>query len=261
MRAYGDRPIQDAAQDRDGIDAALRTFVMTPGNYTRYRNRLRAIFQMAYDDGLIDRVPELRQWVAARRPPVQWVPQERFPDLLRELPPHQRAMVVFAAHTGMRQANVLGLTWKQVSLERRLVWVHAWETKANKTLSTPLNNAALAVLEGQRGQHPVYVFVYQGRPIREIKTAFQKACVRAGLGQIEQVANKKNKQGFTQHYTGLRWHDLRHTFASWHAQKGTPPQVIKELGGWASMSMVERYMHLSPSFLAGFVNNIDEEKS
>lgn len=44
------------------------------------------------------------------------------------------------------------------------------------------------------------------------------------------------------------------------AQRGTPPQVIKELGGWASMQMVERYMHLSPSFMASFANNITEEK-
>lgn len=54
----------------------------------------------------------------------------------------------------------------------------------------------------------------------------------------------------------LLLHDLRHTFASWHAQDGTPPQVLKELGGWASLQMVDRYMHLAPSHLASFTNNI-----
>lgn len=256
MRAYGDPPLHEVVEDRDGIDRALRSFVTTPGNYTRYRNRLRAILQMARDEGLISEVPTLRKWEAVRKPTHRWVRQDKFPDLLRELAPHQRPMVLFAVHTGLRQANVLGLTWDRVDLERRLVWVHAIETKANKTLSLPLNDVAVAVLKGQQGLHSQYVFVYQGRPIKEIKTAFQKACIRAGLGEEIVTVNKTNKSGKSRSYIGLRWHDLRHTFASWHAQSGTPPQVIKELGGWASMQMVERYTHLSPSFTASFANNI-----
>lgn len=54
----------------------------------------------------------------------------------------------------------------------------------------------------------------------------------------------------------LLLHDLRHTLAGWHAQNGTPPQVLKELGGWASLQMVDRYMHLAPPHLASFANNI-----
>lgn len=256
MRVYGDPPLHEAVNDRDGIDRALRSFVTTPGNYTRHRNRLRAIFQMAKDEGLIRDVPALRKWEAIRTPPTRWVRQDKFLELLRELPAHQRPMVLFAVHTGLRQANVLGLTWEQVDVERRLVWVHASNTKANRTLSIPLNDTALSVLQGQRGQHGHYVFVYCGRPIKEIKTAFQKACIRAGLGEEIVKTSKTNKSGKSRSYKGLRWHDLRHTFASWHAQSGTPPQVIKELGGWASMQMVERYMHLSPSFTASFANNI-----
>lgn len=256
MRAYGDRPLASAAEDRDGIDRALRSFVATPGNYTRYRNRLHAIFQMAKDDGLIVEVPALRKWEAARTAPVQWVPQEKFPDLLRELAPHQRPMVLFAVHTGLRQSNVLGLTWDRVDMERRIAWVHAIDTKGNKTINVPLNDTALSVLRGQAGEHDRYVFVYQGRPIQEIKTAFQKACARAGLGELIVEPCKLNKSGERRTYKGLRWHDLRHTFASWHAQSGTPPQVLKELGGWSSLQMVERYMHLAPSHIASFANNI-----
>lgn len=252
MKAYGDKPLAVAANDRNGIDRALRSFVKTPGNYTRYRNRLHAIFQMAMDEGLIVEVPKLKKWEALRTPSFQWVRKDVLPSLLRELPEHQRAMVLFAVHTGWRQANVLQLTWDRVDLQRRIAWVHAIDTKANKTISTPLNDTALAVLQGQTGQHEEFVFTYRGHPINEIKTAFQKACVRAGLGEFI-------TEGKSRRYIGLRWHDLRHTFASWHAQSGTPPQVIKELGGWSSMAMVERYMHLAPSFTASFANNIKQE--
>lgn len=51
----------------------------------------------------------------------------------------------------------------------------------------------------------------------------------------------------------FRWHDLRHTWASWHVQRGTPLQVLKELGGWETLEMVQRYAHLSADHLAQWV--------
>lgn len=51
----------------------------------------------------------------------------------------------------------------------------------------------------------------------------------------------------------FRWHDLHHTWASWHVQRGTPLQVLKELGGWETMEMVQRYAHLSADHLAQWV--------
>ena len=52
----------------------------------------------------------------------------------------------------------------------------------------------------------------------------------------------------------FRWHDLRHTWASWHAQDGTPLHVLQELGGWESAEMVRRYAHLSTVHLSDYVN-------
>lgn len=43
----------------------------------------------------------------------------------------------------------------------------------------------------------------------------------------------------------FRWHDLRHAWASWHIQKGTPLHVTQKLGSWSSVDMVRRYAHLS----------------
>jgi integrase len=44
----------------------------------------------------------------------------------------------------------------------------------------------------------------------------------------------------------FRFHDLRHTFASRLAMEGVDLLTIKELGGWKTLSMVQRYAHLSP---------------
>jgi integrase len=47
----------------------------------------------------------------------------------------------------------------------------------------------------------------------------------------------------------FRWHDLRHTWASWHVQNGASLQELQQLGGWASFEMVLRYAHLSSDHL------------
>ena len=83
------------------------------------------------------------------------------------------------------------------------------------------------------GRHPVYVFTYQGKPVDRTSTrAWQKALKRAGIEDF-------------------RWHDLRHTWASWHVQRGTSLQELMELGGWSSIDMVLRYAHLASDHLKG----------
>jgi integrase len=90
----------------------------------------------------------------------------------------------------------------------------------------PLNNEASGY-PGQIGKRHTHVFAYKGNPVtRANNHAWEKALTRAGI-------------------TDFRWHDLRHTWASWHVQNGTPLHVLKELGGWADLTMVLRCAHLS----------------
>lgn len=55
----------------------------------------------------------------------------------------------------------------------------------------------------------------------------------------------------------FRWHDLRHTWASWDVQNGTPLQELMELGSWPSYEMVLRYDHLAADHLQGAACRID----
>ena len=52
----------------------------------------------------------------------------------------------------------------------------------------------------------------------------------------------------------LRWHGLRHTWATWHVQRGTPLEVLQELGGWSDYKMVKRYAHFTHQHLQQYVN-------
>ena len=54
----------------------------------------------------------------------------------------------------------------------------------------------------------------------------------------------------------FRWHDLRHTWASWHVQGGTPLFALQELGGWESSDMVRRYAYMSADHLAPYADRL-----
>jgi len=141
-------------------------------------------------------------------------------------------MVRFALATGLRQGNVIGLEWSQVDLQRRLAWIHADQAKARKAIAVPLNEPAVAVLQRQNGKHQTRVFTFRGKPVAWVNTrAWKDALRRAGIADF-------------------RWHDLRHTWASWHVQAGTPVYELQELGGWGSTEMVRKYAHLAPGQLA-----------
>jgi integrase len=172
------------------------------------------------------------------------VSRAQFEKLYNELPPHVQAMARFSIETGQRYSAVAKLQWSAVDLKRKHAFISSSTSKSKKPIALPLSTGALSVLRAQQGKHDVYVFAYPApradedpvwtAPIGSVKTAWLKAVKRAGLG-------------------GFRWHDMRHTWASWHTQAGTPPIVLKELGGWASLSMVERYSHLSAPHLVKWV--------
>lgn len=241
---YPDRVI--TAVDRDSLLKAL-AFCKTTGTYMRYRGRITAILNVAKDEGWIQTVPKLPVRKDLIKPkPRKWLTPAEWERLVSELRPHMRAMVTFALETGLRQKNVLTLRWDQVDMDRGVVWYEANDMKARRAFSVPLSEGALMVLAEVKGQHPDFVFTYRGHPIGEIKTAFQSACVRAGVGHY-------NRDG---HYEGFTWHGLRHTWATWHAQNGTPIDVLQQLGGWADPRMVANYRHHSPSHLARFADNV-----
>ena len=90
--------------------------------------------------------------------------------LLRELPAHLRDMAAFSLQTGLRAANVTGLTWEQVDLARKLAWIHPDQAKARKAIAVPLNGTAMQILRERRSQHTTWVFTYEGQRIHQVST-------------------------------------------------------------------------------------------
>ena len=211
----------------------------------RYLAVLRAVLNHARDLEWIKTVPKVGLLATEEQEP-RWLARDQFSALMRELPPHLRAPAHFSVLTGLRLGNVQGLVWGRVNLQTGHVWIPASTAKGRKAIGVPLSPEAVELLkriERVPGQDRVFLYqvkdkhgtVLETRPMGSPKTAFGKAVKRAGVGP-------------------LRWHDLRHTWASWAISEGMPAAVVQRLGGWASGRMVERYGHLSTDDLKTWVN-------
>ena len=199
---------------------------------------LRAILRRCVDEWeWIDKAPKIRMLKEPTRR-IRFLSREEAQRLLTELPAHMADMAAFSLATGLRRANVTGLRWQQIDLERSIAWIHPDQAKARKAIAVPLNVEALQIVRRLQGKHPTHVFTYKGNTITQVSTkTWYMALERAGI-------------------TEFRWHDLRHTWASWHVQGGTPLFALQELGGWESTEMVRRYAHLAADHLAPYAEGL-----
>jgi integrase len=209
-----------------------------PATINRLLAQLRGTLRAAHRWGWLEAVPAIIL-LPETEGRVRYLTDDEARRLLDALPPHLAAMARFTLATGLRESNVRRLEWTEVDLERRLAVIPADKVKNRRALSVPLNAEAVVVIRAQLGRHPRFVFSYKGQPIGSglNNTAWRRALDRAGIADF-------------------RWHDLRHTWASWHVMGGTPLHVLMQLGGWSSYPMVLRYAHLSPGHLAEFADRL-----
>ncbi|MBN8728313.1 MAG: site-specific integrase [Xanthomonadales bacterium] len=161
--------------------------------------------------------------------------------LLSACKAHSEALhcvVVLALATGARRGELLGLHWPDVDLRRGLLTFT--DTKNGDTRSVPLVGSALELLRGRAKVRRIdcaLVFAgATGKPL-EIGKSFREACERAGIA-------------------GFRFHDLRHTAASWLAMNGATLAEIAEVLGHRTLAMVKRYSHLTEGHTRGVLERM-----
>ena len=150
--------------------------------------------------------------------------------------------VVLALATGARRGEILGLRWKDVDFKRnRIVLEH---TKNHERRALPLSRHALAVLDTLK-RSPVrridtdLVFPKDGsdKPA-DLRYHWRRALEQAGI-------------------TDFRFHDLRHSAASYLAMDGASLAEIAEVLGHKTLAMVKRYSHLSEQHTRGVVERMN----
>jgi integrase len=140
-----------------------------------------------------------------------------------KISPFAAAALRLLLFTGCRLREILHLRWEHVDLERGLLFLADSKT-GRKTVI--LNAPALSVLANLDRLGP---YVVAGddphKPRADLKRPWEAVCKRAGL-------------------TGVRLHDLRHTYASFGAGGGLGLPIIGKLLGHTQASTTQRYAHL-----------------
>ena len=152
---------------------------------------------------------------------------------------------LLAFHTGLRAGEIFSL--RPSHFDKRNSALYVFETKSNRNRSIPLNTAALEVLQRNCVNHVDFIFKEHDRQIRNVNRIFPDAVKACQLNTPTQDRRQR-----------VVFHTLRHTFASWLVQAGTPLIVVSQLLGHKSLQMTMRYAHLAPTQGASAVKALEQ---
>jgi integrase len=152
-------------------------------------------------------------------------------------------LVVLALSTGARHGELINLQWKDVDFRRKAIVLQ--DTKNGERRVLPLAHHALELMQAQyegRDKVSSLVFPSPREPSRpwESRAAWLAALEKAKIDDF-------------------RFHDLRHTAASYLAMNGASTNEIAEVLGHKTLAMVKRYSHLSEVHTAGVVEKMNKK--
>jgi integrase len=175
---------------------------------------------------------------------VRYLQKDEIASLLRackeSYQPALYPYVLIALTTGARKGEIQHIKWKDIDLDSGLIVIPNTKNGEPKALPiTPQVREALEAYKSEITHHHTYVWRGRGDTPLHIEKAWRRARKKAGL-------------------EGVRFHDLRHTAASYAAMKGVPLRDIQALLGHKTLAMTQRYAHLSSAHLNKVSNTITE---
>jgi integrase len=221
----------------------LHTGKRGPATVNRYLSQMRTTWNWGRATGIIpiDRVwPERGLMLTESAGRTRFLTDEEVPNLLKaaESDPVIRAAIIVSLATGVRQGELLKLTWKDIDLDRGMLTLgvtfdkqHQPDTKNKTARRVHLPSSAVDALKELRKLpivSPTFPFLNAaGKPLQKswLETRWYKIRISAGL-------------------VDFHWHDLRHSCASFLAQSGATLLEIGSVLGHKSPSMTLRYAHL-----------------
>ena len=221
---------------------------LTTSTVNRHLSVLRCLLRLAKKWGYIREVPQIEM---GKEPEgrLRYLENEeaiRLLDACRESKknPYLHSIVTVALYTGMRKGEILDLEWERVDFSRGVILLE--HTKSGKRREVPMSQGVHTALSDLRKQQERVGEAPEGLVFRrsngaawgEINTAFHVALKKAKIADF-------------------RFHDLRHTCASWLVTDGATLMEVKELLGHHDITMTLRYAHLAPGRLRDAVGRLD----
>ncbi len=149
-----------------------------------------------------------------------------------------RPIIALAAMTGMRRGELLGLRWLDIDLSQGCILLS--QTKNGEGRIVYLNEGAQAILTSipQTPEVSITDRIFGDFTPDQVSVTFRRVCRKFKIADF-------------------RFHDLRHTAASWLRMSGADIHTVAQLLGHKDLRMAARYQHLSPAFLGEAVRKLD----
>lgn len=218
---------------------AKRAGEVKPASVNRELGVLKRLLNVAVEWGYLYESPaKVVKLLRVDNRRLRWLTVDKIDNLLAEAARHLRPIISVAVFSGLRRGEIFSLLWENIDLINRIIEVV--DSKNGDKRAIPMNATLFRTLNRlpRRIDSP---FLFPGRDggrLTDIKNSFQTARENAGLEDV-------------------RFHDLRHTFASQLVMAGADLMTVKELLGHKTIKMTERYSHLSPDHKARAVQLLD----
>src|SRR5947208_12024567 len=230
-REYGTRPLGKTTRAEMKTWRRKKMTTCRPATINRDLSRLRRMFSLAVEWGLLEESPmKSMKFLRENNARTRYLSLEECQRLIANcIAPHIRALVGVALHSGMRLGEILNLRWYDLDFASGFILVR--DSKNGESRHVPMDATLSALFRAyphRLGTDLVFSSRCGGH-IVDVRTGFLNSCKRAEL-------------------TDLHFHDLRHTFASQFVMAGGDLYTLKEILGHKSITMTQRYAHLSPTY-------------
>lgn len=238
------------AEQRDKLanEKTKRQTKRSPSTVNRYLAVLSHLFTIALkewswvNDNPLNKVSKLKE----PRGRVRYLSDDEREALLSECKksknPYLYTIVILGIATGARRSEILNLRWEDVDLKRGQIVLH--DTKNKERRSLPLSDITAELIRKLKPEeHGKREYLFPNRAGNGpyyIRTAWDRAVERAGIEDF-------------------KFHDLRHTAASYLAMNGASPLEIADILGHKSPQMTHRYTHLSEPHTAEVVQKMNNK--
>jgi integrase len=196
----------------------------------RYLALMKKMYSLAVNEGLVtdNPVKKVKFFSEAENVKERILTLEEEEQLMAAAPDYLRSALIIALNTGMRYGEIVNLEWEHVDFTSKRIRVE--KTKSGKVRFININGPLFGELSKLRAtaNGSSYVLPNQGtgKPYVCLHRSYTTACKKAGI-------------------TGLRFHDLRHTFATRLVQGGVDIETVRSLLGHYSIVLTQRYTHSS----------------
>lgn len=227
---------------------------------------LQAMLNYAVEQELIAKNPILRfKKLPQIKPEIHFLNEQqilKFLQLAKKYTPSYYAFFFTAVHTGMRRGELLALEWSDIDFKKQKIRINkqiyrgkTQTTKTGKERYIDISDSLLEILIEHKKKRKViskYVFHNsEGKPIHPYN--MEQRYFKPLIGMLNKEFDEENK------IKKLRFHDLRHTYATYLLSKGIPVKYVQEQLGHSTARMtLDTYASVMPSVKFGAIDLLNK---